>query len=783
MLRKRSGVFEKADETKLTSRLTRLASGFRSYTEEAPSLYPLNIDEAIISSAARESLGKLPDAQLDSAELDAILAQTLAANAVLYPELDTLAARVTTNALHKRTPWAFSHTVHRLSGILSPAFVAAVVANADAYDAMVNDSRDFDYGYFGLSTLMRQKYLLRDSDGETVERPQHLHMRVAVGLWGGNLERVRATYEALSQGLYTHATPTMFNIGTKRQQLSSCFLLAMQEDSIEGIYGTLTDVARISKDAGGIGVHMHEMRAAGSLIKSTNCECTGLIPMLRVYNETGKYVNQGGKRPGSIAVYLEPWHADVLDFLAMRRNRGGSEDRKCRDLFQAMWIPDLFMQRVETDGDWSLFCPSDAQGLADALGDDFKALYERYEAEGKARKTLKAQDLWREICTSQIETGMPYMLSKEANQLTNQQHLGTIRSGNLCAEAIMYTAPDETAVCNLASVALPRFVRDGAFDFEAFQATVKLAIRNLDRVIDINQYPTEKAAMSNRKHRPIGLGVQGLADVYMALRVPFDSKEAMQLNKRIFEYMYYASLEASCDMAEELGRFESFEGCPVSRGKLNFDLTRVKGVVPELNWKPLRYRAQVIGMRNSLLLALMPTASTAQILGNSECFEPYASNVFVRRTNAGDFTIINRHLVNHLRELGMWNAEMKTRLILADGSIQGFMDLPEEVRAIYKTAYELSMRAVIDQAGDRQAFVCQSQSMNLFMRTPTLAKLTSMHFHSWRKGLKTLQYYLRSAPAATAIKFSEAPAAPAAPADADGPVCTRDNPDCLACSA
>ena len=778
-IRKRNGGLEAVSEPKLASRLRRLSSGYLSYEDESPSVprIPVVTDEDL-GDVAREVLGKMPDSALDSSEVDAIVAQTLAANSVMCPELDDLAARVTVNDLHKRTPGTFSGAVARLRSVLSPSFSKTVEWHADALDAMVDHGRDYALGYFGLSTLVRQRYLLRDSAGETVERPQYMFMRVAVGLWGSDLDRVRETYQMLSEGLYTHATPTLFNIGTRRQQLSSCFLVAMQEDSIEGIYGTLADVARISKDAGGIGVHMHEMRAAGSLIRSTNCECTGLVPMLRVFNATGQYVNQGGKRPGSIAVYLEPWHADVQDFLQLRRSRGGSEDRKCRDLFQALWLPDEFMRRVEADADWSLFCPSDAPGLADACGDAFSALYARYESEGKARKVVKAQDLWRDVCAAQIETGMPYLCSKEAFQRTNQSHLGTIRSSNLCVEVGEYSAPGETAVCNLASVALPRFVRDGEFDFIAFERTVRVATRNLDRVLDLNEYPTERSRRSNMRHRPLGLGVQGLADVYMLLRLPFDSEEAAALNRRIFEHMYHAALSASCDLAEELGSFESWDGCPAASGLLNFSMAPVRPQL-SLDWRPLRARVSMSGTRNSLLLALMPTASTAQILGNSECFEPYASNVFVRRTNAGDFTCVNRHLVRHLRELGLWTREAKTRLILADGSVQGFEELPAEVRAIYKTAYELSMRSVIDQAADRQAFVCQSQSMNLFVKNPTLAKLSSMHFYSWRKGLKTLQYYLRTLSAASAIKFSEATTA-----SEDKPLaCSRDNPDCVACSA
>lgn len=960
MIRKRSGVYERASEGKLQARLSRLAGGFVRFGETVPSLGPIVVGGEVLGQMAREALAKLPSAALESGEMDRVLAQTLAASSVLVPELDDLAARVSVNRLHKDTPAKFSAAVQLCEASLDPAFVAFVAAHAETLDAMVASERDYGYGYFGLMTLIRQKYLLRavpageqgslgSAGGEVVERPQYLHMRVAVGLWmdlgvSGDWEaRVRETYDLLSRGLYTHATPTMFNIGTRRPQLSSCFLVATEKDSIEGIYDTLKDCAMISKDAGGIGLHVSNVRAAGSLIKTTNCPSSGLVPMLRVFNETGRYVCQAGKRPGSIAIYLEPWHADVMDFLQLRRNRGGSEDRRCRDLFQALWLPDEFMRRVERDEYWPLFCPTQAPGLAEAHGEAFSSLLARYEAEGRAARVVKAQEVWNEIITSQIESGMPYLLSKEACQKSNQRHLGTIKSSNLCvapetllltrdqgsvpiaslcdqavhvwngaewaatavhrtseaaellrvtlrdgrflectpyhefpvtlanggtieqvpaealrpgdavtvvdtdgpvprhrqtsvlcvertgrvdatycfteplrhmgvfngiltfqcAEITEFTSAEETAVCNLASVALPRFVdaAGGGFDFENFERVVKAATRALDRVIDINAYPTAKAERSNRRHRPLGLGVQGLADVYQLLGMPFDSEAARALNRELFERMYAAALEASADLAEDMGCFASFAGSPASQGLLNFDAfvgSQMSLALPRERWAALRERVMRGGLRNSLLIALMPTASTAHILGNSECFEPYASNVFTRQTTAGDFVVVNRNLVRKLRELGLWDADMKTRLLVADGSVQGMADVPAQVRAVFKTAFELSMKAVIGQAADRQAFVCQSQSMNLFMKEPTLAKLTSMHFYSWRKGLKTMQYYLRSAAAVNPIKFTverpivresqteepETDERAAAPMEAEILACSRANPEgCLMCGA
>ena len=591
-------------------------------------------------------------------------------------------------------------------------------------------------------------------NGKIVERPQHMLMRVSVGIHKDDLDAAVETYNGLSEGWFTHATPTLFNSGTPKPQMSSCFLLTAKEDSISGIYETLQQCAKISQNAGGIGLAIHDIRATGSYIKGTNGTSNGIVPMLRVFNDTARYVDQGGgKRKGSFAIYIEPWHADIHDFLDLKKNHG-KEEQRARDLFYALWIPDLFMKRVEDNGDWTLMCPNECPGLADNHGKAFEKLYTKYESEGKGRKTIKAQELWFKILESQIETGTPYMLYKDAaNGKSNQQNLGTIRSSNLCTEIIEYTAPDEVAVCNLASLALPKYVNNGEFDHEKlFQVTYQATV-NLNRIIDRNYYPIPEARNSNMRHRPIGLGVQGLADVFILMRYPFDSEEARSLNRAIFETIYYAACTASKDLAKTEGAYESFKGSPASEGKLQFDLW---GVTPtdRWEWNVLKEEIAEHGMRNSLLLAPMPTASTAQILGNNECFEPYTSNIYTRRTLSGEFIIVNKHLLRDLTKLGLWDEDMKNRIISANGSIQNIKEIPDNLKTLYRTAWEIPQRALIDMSADRGAYICQSQSLNVFMENVTTAKLTSMHFYAWKQGLKTGMYYLRTKAATDAIKFT-----------------------------
>jgi len=623
---------------------------------------------------------------------------------------------------------------------------------AEFLDSQIIYDRDFNYDYFGFKTLERS-YLLK-INGEIVERPQHMLMRVAVGIHKDDMDAAVNTYNLMSDGWFTHATPTLFNSGTPKPQMSSCFLLTTQEDSISGIYDTLKQCAKISQNAGGIGLSIHDIRATGSYIKGTNGTSNGIVPMLRVFNDTARYVDQGGgKRKGSFAVYIEPWHADIFDFLELKKNHG-KEEQRARDLFYALWIPDLFMKRVEENGDWTLMCPNECPGLSDTHSADFEALYTKYEAEGKGRKTIKAQELWFKVLESQIETGTPYMLYKDAaNSKSNQQNLGTIKSSNLCTEIIEYTAPDEVAVCNLASVALPKYVKNGTFDHDKLFEVTYQVTRNLNRIIDRNYYPIPEARNSNMRHRPIGLGVQGLADVFILMRHPFDSDEARALNREIFETIYYAACTASKDMAKEEGAYESFKGSPASEGKLQFDLW---GVTPtdRWEWNVLKEEIKEHGLRNSLLLAPMPTASTAQILGNNECFEPYTSNIYTRRVLSGEFIIVNKHLLRDLTKLGLWDDDMKNRIISANGSIQNINEIPDNLKALYRTAWEIPQRALIDMSADRGAFICQSQSLNVFMENVNTAKLTSMHFYAWKQGLKTGMYYLRTKAATDAIKFT-----------------------------
>ena len=619
-------------------------------------------------------------------------------------------------------------------------------------DSTIIYDRDYGFDYFGFKTI-EKSYLLK-VDGKIVERPQHMYMRVAIGIHKNDIDSAIKTYHLMSERWFTHATPTLFNAGTPKPQMSSCFLLTMKDDSIDGIYDTLKQTAKISQSAGGIGLSIHGIRATGSYIGGTNGTSNGIIPMLKVFNDTARYVDQGGgKRKGAFAIYLEPWHADVFAFLDLRKNHG-KEEMRARDLFYALWIPDLFMKRVEADGEWSLFCPNEAPGLHECWGEEFETLYHQYEKEGRAKKTIKAQELWFAILEAQIETGTPYLLYKDAaNGKSNQQNLGTIKSSNLCTEIIEYTSPDEIAVCNLASLALPRFVIDGKFDHDKLYEVTYEAAKNLNKIIDNNYYPVEEARNSNLRHRPIGLGVQGLADVFILLRMPFESDQARTLNKEIFETIYFAAMTASKDLAKIEGPYASYAGSPVSKAIFQFDLW---GVEPSLRWDWYRLKDEVLkfGVRNSLLVAPMPTASTSQILGNNECFEPYTSNIYVRRVLSGEFVVVNKHLLKDLIELNLWNDEMKNNILSQNGSVQKIDEIPTEIKEVYKTVWEIKQRTLIDMAADRGAFICQSQSLNLFVDAPTTSKLTSMHFYGWRKGLKTGMYYLRSKAATQAVQFT-----------------------------
>ena len=716
-----------------------------------------------------------------TSELDELTAQLAAGLSTLHPDYGTLAARISISNHHKNTSNSFSDVVNRLShqimpatgeetSLLHPDFVKFVRLHGPELDKYICHDRDYLFDYFGFKTL-EKSYLLRSTKMEVLERPQYMWMRVAIALWSSteDLSRIFETYDLLSQKYLTHATPTLFNAGSPRQQLSSCFLLAMSDDSIAGIYKTLGDCAAISKYAGGIGLHISNIRARGSLIKGTNGTSNGLTPMLRVFNNTARYVDQGGgKRNGSFAMYLEPWHADVEDFLKMKQPTGAEEER-ARDLFYALWIPDLFMKRVEADADWTLFCPNEAPGLADVWGPDFETLYEKYEKEGRGRKSVKAQKLWFQILDSQMESGTPYLLYKDAaNSKSNQQNLGTIKSSNLCTEIIEYSDKNETAVCNLASIALPAFVKEGAFDFDELRRVTKVAIRNLNRVIDINFYPTPETERSNKRHRPVGLGCQGLADVFALLKLSWESDEAATLNQLIYEHMYYAAVEESCEIAKVEGPYETFHGSPASCGILQPDLWRVTPLTQKegneswkesngsLDWVGLREKVTK-GLRNSLLLAPMPTASTSQILGYNECFEPFTSNLYTRRTLAGEFIVINKYLLKEMMDLKIWSEDMKQQIVARNGSVQGIPGIPEDIQARYKTSWELKQKILIDMAANRGAFICQSQSLNLFVADPVYAKLTSMHFYAWKQGLKTGCYYLRTKAPVTAQKFTVDP--------------------------
>lgn len=789
---KRDGRRESVKFDKITSRIDKLCYGLdMNYIE------PIDIAKKVING--------IYDG-VTTVELDNLAAETTASLTTKHPDFAKLAARIAISNLHKVTSKSFSNTMKRLytyvdpktgenAPLISAETYGVVKKNAALLDSSIIYDRDFSYDYFGFKTLERS-YLMR-ADGKIVERPQHLLMRVAVGIHGEDIEAAIETYNLLSEKWFTHATPTLFNAGTPKPQLSSCFLLTMQDDSIDGIYDTLKQCAKISQSAGGIGLSIHNIRATGSYIKGTGGVSNGIVPMLRNFDMTARYVDQGGgKRKGSFAIYLEPWHADIFQFLDLKKNHG-KEELRARDLFYALWICDLFMKRVEDNAMWSLFDPNECPGLSECYGEEFEKLYTKYENEGKYRKQVKAQDLWFEILESQIETGTPYMLYKDAaNKKSNQKNLGTIKSSNLCTEIMEYTSKDEVAVCNLASIALPMFVtEDGVFDHQKLYDITKVITKNLNKVIDINYYPVEEARNSNMRHRPIGIGVQGLADTFLMLKMPFESDEARRLNEDIHETIYYAAMTASMELAKKDGPYQSFKGSPVSKGIFQFDMW---GVTPKSNrwdWTSLKKEVRKNGVRNSLLLAPMPTASTSQILGNNECFEPYTSNIYTRRTLSGEFIIVNKHLMKDLIELGLWNDSMKNRLIEANGSVQSIPEIPQHIKDLYKTVWEISQKAIIDMAADRGAYICQSQSMNVHIQDPNFGKLTSMHFYAWKKGLKTGMYYLRSKAATSAIQFTvektkkEQPQAAAndeaamAQKQADM-VCSLDNPDeCEACGS
>jgi len=743
---KRSGRIEDMKFDNITNRIKNLTYGLSE-----------NCDSAKVAQQVASSLYDSITVQ----EIDTLSAEVCVGMITSDPDYEVLATRIIASNIQKVCPNNFHIAMKKLAkaGIVTDevAHVAGLVRND------IIAKRDFDFGYFGLKTL--EKSYLQRLDGVLMETPQYMFMRVSIGIHGDDILSVLETYDKMSQGLFIHATPTLFNAGTPRPQMSSCFLIANKEDSINGIYGTLTECAQISKWAGGIGMHIHDIRANKSRIRGTNGQSDGIIPMLRVFNATARYVNQAGRRKGSIAVYIEPWHADIMEFLELRLNQG-DEEARCRDLFSALWIPDLFMKRVEQGGQWSLFCPDKAPGLSDAVGEEFEALYTKYEEEGRANTTVPAAEVWKAILKSQTETGTPYMLYKDAcNQKSNQKNLGTIKSSNLCTEILEYTDKDETAVCNLASIALPKYVDvdNKTFDYEKLHEVTKTVTKNLNRVIDRNFYPVETARKSNMRHRPIGLGVQGLADVFILCRLAFDSDEAKEINARIFETMYHAALEASSELAEVQGSYETFEGSPASQGVLQFDMWEGDTKL-NYDWDALKERVKTKGLRNSLLMAPMPTASTAQILGNNECFEPYTTNIYLRRTLAGEFVVVNKHLVDDLKKIGLWSKEMKDLMVKAGGSIQTIVDIPEDIKKLYRTVWEIKMKDVIDMAADRGRFIDQSQSMNLFMESPTMSKLSSMHMYAWKQGLKTGMYYLRSKAKARPIQFSL-------------------EPDCVACSA
>ncbi len=748
---KRDGRRESVKFDKITARIEKLCAG-------------LNGDFVKPVEIAKKVIDGLYDG-VTTIELDNLAAEIAASMTTRHPDFTKLAARISISNLHKVTEESFTNTMKRLytyvnpktdenASLLSTKVYGIIRENAKKLDDAVDYNRDYNYDYFGYKTLERS-YLMK-LDGKIVERPQHMLMRVSVGIHMEDIEAAINTYNLMSEKWFTHATPTLFNAGTPKPQLSSCFLLTMQDDSIDGIYDTLKQCAKISQSAGGIGLSIHNVRATGAYIKGTNGNSNGIVPMLRNFDMTARYVDQGGgKRKGSFAIYLEPWHADIFDFLELKKNHG-KEELRARDLFYALWIPDLFMRRVEENGDWSLFSPDEASGLHDAYGDEFDKLYHKYEREGKARKTIKAQELWFEILVSQIETGTPYVLYKDhANKKSNQKNLGTIRSSNLCTEIMEYTSKDEVAVCNLASIALNKFVNEnGEFDHKKLYEITKVVTRNLNRVIDVNYYPIPEARYSNMKHRPIGIGVQGLADTFMLLNMPFESPAARKLNKEIFETIYYSAMETSMEEAIVDGPYESFPGSPVSKGIFQFDMWGVEPDSGRWDWYELKQKVRKNGIRNSLLVAPMPTASTSQILGNNECFEPYSSNIYTRRVLSGEFIVVNKHLMKDLIKLGLWDERMKNRIMEANGSVQNVPEIPQHIKDLYKTVWEISQKTIIDMSADRGAFICQSQSLNIHLQDANFGKMTSMHFYAWKKGLKTGMYYLRTKAATDAIKFT-----------------------------
>ncbi|XP_064481787.1 ribonucleoside-diphosphate reductase large subunit-like [Ornithodoros turicata] len=774
---KRGGRKEVVHFDKITSRIQKLCYGLN-----ADYIDPCLIAQKVIN-------GLYPG--VTTTELDNLAAETAATMTTKHPDYAILAARIAVSNLHKETKKVFSEVVEDLynmvnertrlrSPMISDGTYKIVMDNAEALNSAIIYDRDFSYNYFGFKTLERS-YLLK-INGKVVERPQHMLMRVAIGIHGEDIEAALNTYNLMSEKWFTHASPTLFNSGTPHPQLSSCFLLTMKDDSIEGIYDTLKQCALISKSAGGIGVNVHCIRASGTYIAGTNGTSNGLVPMLRVYNNTARYVDQGGnKRPGAFAIYLEPWHADIYDFLDLKKNTGKEENR-ARDLFYALWIPDLFMERVEKNEMWSLMCPHECPGLHDTYGDEFVELYTRYEKEKRYHRQVQAQQLWYAVLESQIETGTPYMLYKDAcNRKSNQKNLGTIKCSNLCTEVVEYSSPDEVAVCNLASIALNRYVHNGVFDFEKLKEVSKVVTRNLNKIIDVNYYPIPEAERSNKRHRPIGIGVQGLADAFILMRYPFDSEEAQLLNKQIFETIYYGALEASCELSETEGPYETYKGSPVSEGILQYDMWNVTPT-DMWDWAKLKAKIAEHGVRNSLLLAPMPTASTAQILGNNESIEPYTSNIYTRRVLSGEFQVVNQHLLKDLTDRGLWNEDVKNTLIAHNGSVQE-LDIPDDLKALYRTVWEIPQKNVLKMAADRGAFIDQSQSLNVHIAQPNYGKLTSMHFYGWRLGLKTGMYYLRTKPAANAIQFTVDKTA-IKKKQMEAMTCSLQNKDeCLMCSA
>ncbi len=776
----RSGKREPVQFDKITHRISQLTYGLDSKHVDA-------------IQVAKRTINGLFDG-ITTEELDNLSAEVSAYMTSVHPDYARLAGRIAVANLHRSTSDSFLDTIEKLyffknefSGesqpLVSNEFYEYVKEHHDRISTEIAYSRDFEFDYFGFKTLERS-YLLK-INGKIVERPQHLFMRVALGVQPNNIEEAMKTYHMMSEGWFTHASPTLFNAGTNKPQMSSCFLLTMKEDSIEGIYETLKQCALISQSAGGIGLSIHNIRAKGSFIKGTNGTSNGIVPMLRVFNDTARYVDQGGgKRKGAFAIYLEPWHSDIEDFLELKKNHG-KEELRARDLFYALWINDLFMKRVETDGQWTLMCPNKSPGLSDCYGEKFENLYLQYEKEGRGTRTIKARDLWFKIIQSQIETGSPFMLYKDhANEKSNQKNLGTIKSSNLCTEIMQYTSDKEIAVCNLASIALPKFVVDGKFDHKKLHEVTYQVTRNLNRIIDLNYYPVEEARYSNLKNRPIGIGVQGLADAFFKMRLPFESEGARDLNKEIFETIYYAALTASVDLAKEFGAYEAYEGSPISQGVLQHDMWQVK-TSERWDWTTLRAKIKQYGVRNSLLLAPMPTASTSQILGNNECIEPITSNIYTRRVLAGEFAVVNKHLVKDLIQIGLWNEDIKDQVIAHNGSIQYISDIPQEIKELYKTVWEIKQKSILEMAADRGAFIDQSQSLNIHMEDTNFGKLSSLHFTAWKLGLKTGMYYLRTRPAVDAIKFTIKNPAQKTQAEQEAAmVCSLENPEaCVSCGS